>query len=369
MAAISQNERLARLGLALTEGVGPVRVRRLIDHFGSAEAALAAPIDRLAEAARLKPERAAGLAGAIDRAEAELAGLARLGGWAVVWGEDDYPEALTNLYDPPLALFGLGRFSPADGRAVAVVGSRNATDYGLRTTRRLAAELAALSVTVVSGLAVGIDSAAHDGALSAGGRSIGVLGCGLDVDYPRENRELKRRLAENGAVITEFPLGSEPAAWRFPVRNRIIAGLSRGVIVAEASPRSGSIITANLAAENGRTVMAVPGPITDRRRQGTHRLIREGAVLITSGAEAAVELWPEIDLKPSLLDAESRPSENLELDAGAERIYRLVEHSPRHADEIIRETGLSAPEAQGLLLDLELKGLIKRLPGQMFVRK
>lgn len=364
------NEILARLGLHLTDGLGPAAALRLLETFGSASAAIESGPGELAHRGRLKPETARRTTDCLDRAEAEIEALERLGGGFTALGQSGYPEWLAALPDPPLVFFHLGRWLPEDGRALAIVGSRKATEYGRLTSFRLAGELAALGITVVSGLAVGIDSQAHKGALNAAGRTIAVTGCGLDIPYPRPNVGLKARIAGGGgAVISEYPLGTEPAAWRFPVRNRIIAGLSQGVIVAEASPRSGSLITARLAAEYGRTVMAVPGPVNEQRRVGTHRLIREGAVLVTTGAEAAVEIWPEVELKSTLLDTPGRSEIISDLDGPPKRIYRLLETTPRHVDDIIRESGLAAAEALGILLDLELKGLTVRLAGQMYVRK
>jgi len=363
---ISPGERLARLALSLTEGVGPVLGRKLISAFSSAEAALEAGAEDLETQAGLPREAAVRLQVGLRRAEAELEALERLGGWVILWGEADYPEALSQIYGPPLALFGLGRLRAEDNRAVALVGSRQATDYGRRTTRQMAKDLAWFGATIVSGLAVGIDAAAHEGALKGGGRTIAVLGCGLDVDYPRENLKLKGLIAEQGAILTEFPLGSDPAAWRFPVRNRIIAGLVRGVVVGEASPSSGSLITARLALDFGRTVMAVPGPVSDRRREGTHQLIREGAVLVASGRDVVQELWPE-----ALAGAEPRPlaaEPGQDLEPGLKAVFDLVEAAPRHADEIIRAAARPPEEILGRLLDLELRGLIRQLPGQLFVK-
>jgi len=358
---------MARLALSLTEGIGAVGGRRLIEAFGSAEKVFVADPRQVEERGRLKTGSAIGLGKSLSAAEAELARLKACGGWLLVWGEEAYPRPLAHIHAPPLALFGLGGILAADERTVAVVGSRQATEYGRKTTHRLAAELASLGITVVSGLAVGIDTAAHLGALEAGGRTIAVLGSGLDVDYPRENARLKERIIASGTVLTEYTLGTQPAPWRFPVRNRIIAGLAGGVVVAEASPRSGSLITASHALEGGRTVMAVPGPVTDRRREGTHELIRQGAALVASGRQAAAEIWPELDFRPSGAPMETEPDLS-GLDKPSRLVYSLLEAAPRHVDEIIRAAGLSPEEVQGRLFDLELRGLAQRLPGQMFAK-
>ncbi|MBW1712831.1 MAG: DNA-protecting protein DprA [Deltaproteobacteria bacterium] len=370
---MTDSERTARLALALSEGIGPVRGKILLDVFGSAGRALAARAGSLQERAGLPAKVAANLGRAWQRALIELKRLTALGGWVIVRGDDNYPELLAQIPDPPLALFGLGRLQAGDSQALAVVGSRQATDYGRRTTHRLARELAGLGICVVSGLAVGIDTAAHEGALTGGGRTIAVLGCGLDVDYPLDNVGLKRRIADQGAVLTEYPLGTKPHPGIFVGRNRIIAGLVQGVVVAEASPRSGALITAGHALDFGRTVMAVPGPLTDRRREGTHALIRQGAILVTSGREAAAEMWPQ-DGQPSLFDQEhhgdggSAPEPSPELQGEAAAIYSLLEASPRHIDELIRQSGLPSDKVQVVLLELELEGLVRQLPGQQFVK-
>lgn len=371
---ITQAERKARLALALTKGVGPVRGRVLMDVFGSAEKVFEAGVEKVREMGRLPSKTADDLHKGPARAEKELKRLDRMGGWAVVLGDDDYPLLLKEIPTPPLALFGLGTLDPMDKQAVAVVGSRQATHYGRKVTDRLSRELAALGITVVSGLAVGIDAAAHQGALNGGGRTIAVLGCGLNVDYPSRNRQLKADIAGSGAVLSEYPLDKGPRAGAFPARNRIIAGLAKGVVVAEGSPRSGSLITVDHALDFGRAVMAVPGPIFDRRREGPHNLIRQGAALVTSGREVAEELWPEADrVKPgqvSLFDEGylpgPDPAEGLEPDAA--KVFTRLEATPLHIDELTRLSGLLPEQIQVTLLDLELMGLVRRLPGQLFVR-
>ncbi len=371
---ITPEERQSRLALALSPGVGPVRSMVLIDYFGSAQEILAADPGKVREAARLPRDVDLDPSKALERAEQEMERLESMGGWAVVLGDERYPALLEEIPVPPLALYGLGTLEPRDKQAVAVVGSRQATHYGLKATSRLAWEMAGLGLTVISGLAVGVDAAAHQGALDGGGRTIAVLGCGLDINYPPPNRRLKADIALSGAVLSEYPLGTKPRPGTFPVRNRIIAGLSKGVVVAEGSPRSGSLITADHALDFGRTVMAVPGPIFDRRREGPHNLIRQGAVLVTSGADVLEELWPEADrVRPGQapLFAEDAlpgpdPMEGLEPDAA--KVFGLLEATPVHADELIRVAGLPPQQTQVILLDLELLGLVRRLPGQLFVR-
>lgn len=371
---MTAKEKTARLALALTAGIGPVRGRWLLDVFGSAETALGASPEKLRQKGGLPKKVASGLKDGLAWAEEETARLDKLGGWVMVYGEESYPDLLAGIDRPPLALFGRGEITPADDKAVAIVGSRHGTEYGRRVTMMMARELARSGVTVVSGLAVGIDTAAHQGALDGGGRTIGVLGCGLDVDYPKPNRRLKEEIVGSGAMITEYPLGTQPKAGTFPARNRIIAGLAKGTVVAEASPRSGSLITAKQALDFGREVMAVPGLVTDRRRAGTHTLIRQGAALVGSGRHVIEELWPEGAESGERVRGpnwepveEDRPE--IELEPETARVFDQVEGSPRHVDDIIRGSGLPPEEVVGRLLDLELEGLVARQDGQMFVRK
>ena len=367
---MNQAEKQALIALSLTEGIGPALGGRLIEAFGSAEAAATAGPEEIRRLTGINPKISQGLPKALDRAEREINRLGKMGGWVVLLGEESYPRNLAQIYAPPLALFGLGEPLEPEPRALAVVGSRRATGYGRRVVHCLAREAAGLGVTIVSGLAMGIDAQAHAGALEAnGGKTAAVLGCGLDVPYPKRNQKLKAAIIESGSVVSEYPLGTTPKGWRFPVRNRIIAGLSSGVVVGEATLKSGSLITANLAADFGRTVMAVPGPVGDPGREGTHKLIRDGAVLVASGRQAVAELWPAMvpdsQPAPALFDQTKKPPG---LDSQAEAIYRLLEGEPKHVDEIIRQLGLNPGEALGRLLDLELKGLARQLPGQCYVR-
>lgn len=367
---MTQAEKLALIALSLTEGIGPALGGRLIEAFGSAEAAVAAKPEDIKLRTGINPKISRGLPKALDRADREIDHLEQRGGWVILLGEESYPRNLAQIYAPPLALFGLGAPLEPESRALAVVGSRRSSDYGNRIVTRLAKEVAELGVTVISGMAMGIDARAHAGALQAlDGKTVAALGCGLDVEYPKRNQKLKAAIIESGSVISEYPLGTTPKGWRFPVRNRIIAGLSAGTVVGEATLKSGSLITANLAADFGRTVMAVPGPVGDPGREGTHQLIRDGAVLVASGRQAVAELWPDMvpdsESTPPLFDQTKKPPG---LDSQAEAIYRLLEGEPKHVDEIIRRLGLNPAEALGRLLDLELKGLARQLPGQCYVR-
>ncbi len=280
-----------------------------------------------------------------------------------------YPLHLATVAAAPEALYVRGHVCDDDALAVAIVGSRRATPYGLEVAERLAAELAARGVTVVSGLARGIDTAAHQGALSAGGRTIAVLGSGVDVIYPSENRRLADRIAECGALVSQFVPGTRPLPYNFPERNRVIAGLSLGVVVVEAAERSGSLITAGFAAELGREVMAVPGRITSVESRGTHRLIQDGAALVQDGEDVIAALparWR------ACVGAAVLPGDRVEDAApvGEDhgRLLGALGEDPIGIDDIIERSGVASGRATALLLELELDGRIRQIEGKRFVR-
>jgi DNA processing protein len=258
---------------------------------------------------------------------------------------------------------------PEDERAVAVVGSRQASTYGLNVCKKICQELAWQGWTVVSGMARGIDSAAHMGALEGGGRTLAVWGTGLDVVYPTENLALSREIASSGAIVSEFPLGTPPEPGNFPVRNRIISGLSLGVTVVEATVRSGSLITARMALDQGRQVFAVPGPLGRPVVEGPHRLIKEGAKLVESAEDIIEELLPMLDRKLHR-DAEGLPiREHPDLNEKERQLWELLGMDPLHIDAIASELDFALSETAELLLRLEIKGLVKQLPGTFFVRE
>ena len=301
-------------------------------------------------------------------------------------GDDDYPSNLLKIPDPPAVLFSSGTFMARDLVSIAVVGSRYASPAGIIFAEKLTSDLARNGVAVVSGLAVGIDSAAHRGALKAGGRTLAVLGCGLDVDYPTVNADLKQAIARSGALLTEFPLGTPPTPGNFPLRNRIISGLSLGVVVVEAAERSGSLITARFALEQGREVFAVPGVAGSMRSTGTHRLIRQGAKLVESVEDILEEIRPLI--RPGHvptgatnhgelpgMEKSGRPEFGSGSGAGPlpqgspeETILtRILDKVPKHIDEIAQEANMPVQRAAAILLELELKGIVSQLPGKYFI--
>jgi DNA processing protein len=305
-------------------------------------------------------------------AEKDLATLARLGATLITYNSPYYPPLLRQIPDPPIALYTRGNFAPQDGNAVAIVGSRRCSPYGRLIAHRLARELAARGLTIVSGLATGIDAAAHEGALEAGGRTIGVMACGLDIPYPKDHSELKDRMSRQGAVITEAPLGATPTPGRFPVRNRIISGLSLGVVVVEAPEKSGALITAHLAADQGREVFAVPGNFNSAYSRGCHALIREGAKLVDEVEHIMEELNLALLTSPSpapaASPAETAPLLPVNLPPEEGRLLACLTLQQKYVDDLIAETSLPSSQVSAGLLMLELKGLIRRLPGNLFVR-
>ena len=345
-----------RLRLLRTAGIGPVTFRQLVIRFGTASAALAAVPDL----ARRGGGKAPALRTSAE-AEREIARVERLGGKFLAAGQGLYPALLAEIEDAPPLLVAKGNLNLLDRQAVAIVGARNASAAACRFARGLAHDLGEHDLVVVSGLARGIDSAAHDGALASG--TIGVIAGGIDIFYPPENEERQKALFEQGLVLAEMPPGTEPRARHFPYRNRIIAGMSSGTVVVEAAPRSGSLITARLAAEAGREVMAVPGSPLDPRAQGCNQLIRDGATLIQNAADVIDAIRP----LAGQLRSGSTPYRSAEPAMDGEGALGLVEEllgpSPVPVDEIIRLSGASSGAVQMALLELDLAGRLDRHAG------
>jgi len=363
------------LALKFVETVGNVGFNSLVKTFGSPRAVLEAPAAALQKVPRITQKTARNIRSFDDwrRVEREIESADRLGVSLVTSDSPLYPRLLLNIYDFPPILYVRGTLSAHD-ITLAVVGSRIATTYGRFTTERLCRELAMGGVTIVSGMARGIDSAAHAGALAGKGRTIAVLGSGIDVVYPPENVKLFEKIAESGAVITEFPFSTQPLAANFPARNRIISGLSLGVVVVEAGEKSGSLITARVALEQGREVFAVPGSIDSPGTKGTHKLIREGAKLVENTRDILEEILPQVDLQPAPSESVEPPmercpgkSEALKVDEQA--ILRVLGGNPIHVDALAIDTGYQIQDLLGVLMSLELKGYVKQLPGKKFVIK
>ncbi len=342
--------------------VGNVTFLRLLAHFGSPEAALKAPYRELVAVKGVSAAAAASIAehdfAPFAQAECEKVAAKRVQVVDILSGR--YPRLLMEIPDPPPYLYLMGELDGSE-IAVAVVGSRRASHYGQSTATLLARELAGQGITVVSGMARGIDTAAHWGALKAGGRSVAVLGCGIDVIYPPENDVLYRTLCEKGAVITEFPMGSEPAAEHFPSRNRIISALSRGVVVVEAGEASGSLITARYALEQGREVFAVPGNVTANGSRGANALIKEGAKLV----QQVEDILEELSIEPRLTHPKGKPP-SFPLTPQEAELYALICQGVLEIDELIAQSALTAGEVSATLLRLEVKGVITQLPGKRF---
>jgi DNA processing protein len=357
--------------LTMVPGVGPHTSRALLARFSTAGKALDASVSTLRDVAGVGPKLADKIARA--RRDYDVVGeleLCQRQGVHVIAGSDpEFPPPLNDIPDPPSLLYARGTIEPRDQLAIAIVGSRKCTPYGLRTAERLAASLARVGLTVVSGLARGIDACAHRGALKAGGRTLAVLANGLSQIYPPEHEELARQIAASGAILSEMPMRQEPLAGLFPQRNRLISGLSLGVVVVEATPRSGSLSTAHHAMEQNRDVFAVPGPVDSLSSQGCHRLIRDGARLVETVDDILEELGPlvrEVRAESSA-PAVRHPAE-LTLSDQERSILGKLDDRPQAVDDLIGATGLTASQVLATLSVLEMRRLVHRMPGQRFVR-
>ena len=371
-------EAVAVLRLLLCEGVGNAAVSRLVTEFGSARDAVDAPTGRLREVEGLYESAISAIrrGPAEDALDMELELVAQAGVCLVPWASEHYPPPLKHLdVDAPALLWIRGQYLPQDQLAVALVGSRRCSHYGRAQARRFASGLAGMGFTVVSGLARGVDSEAHRGALQAGGRTIGVLGCGLGMLESIDDPELALAVAANGALVSELPMNTPPLRGNFPPRNRIMSGLSLGVVVVEAQKRSGSLITARLAGEQGKGVFAVPGNVDSPGSRGCHALIRDGAVLVEDPRDVAEGLGPLSEpLELPGPDGESVPTASVDdaralaLSERERQVFDLLGQSAQQIDAVITRTGLAASIVSSTLLTLEIRGLVKQLPGQRYVR-
>jgi DNA processing protein len=352
------------LALHLVPGLGPRLTAALLESFGSASAARRASAGQLREVPYIGGTLANKLANSLQTVDvdAELAKMASHRVSILAIGSPDYPTALASISSAPHLLYYRGGLKPQDRRAVAIVGSRNCTLAGKRTAERVAADLAHAGYTIVSGLARGIDGAAHRGALEAGGRTLAVLAGGLSRIYPPEHKELAMQVEAAGALVSEAPMDLEPLPNSFPARNRIISGLAQAVVLVEAAQKSGALITAEHAAQQGRPVFAVPGPIDSPASAGTNALIRDG-VTLCRGAQDVIEDLTGL----AAIGATPVPTAPPALDPLQQQIWEaLVE--PRHLDEIVRALGISVPRMTGVLLTLEMKRIVRRLPGNRYER-
>jgi DNA processing protein len=360
MPTLTDSERLDRLRLIRSENVGPVTFRSLLRRFGSARAAIQALPELARRGGRAAPLRIYPAA----QAEAELDAARRMGARVVAGDDADYPAPLAAIYDAPPLLYVRGDVALLQRKTAAIVGARNASANGRRLAEDIARDLGAAGFVVVSGLARGIDHAAHRGSLDTG--TIAAVAGGADIAYPPDNEELQRAIAERGAVVSEMPPGTVPRAQHFPRRNRLISGLSLGVLVVEAAQQSGSLITARFALEQGREVLAVPGSPLDPRCRGTNNLIRQGATLAEGAADVVAALEGMTRLPESVAGQETQLSEitaDSALEADRRTIEELLGPSPVMVDELVRQCHLSAPAVRSILLELELAGRLERHPG------
>jgi DNA processing protein len=357
---------IAWIGLSSVPGVGRVTFRKLVETFGSPRQALDASVEELTGRSGISEKVAREITTFSWREPAQReVERARAAEVSIVTQDDPgYPVALKSAVDGPLLLYIKGSLLPGDDAAVALVGTRTPTHYGTSVALRMADELASAGMTIVSGMARGIDTQAHKGALDAHGRTIAVLGCGIDVPYPPENRGLMERIAASGAVVTENPFGTRPESGYFPARNRIISGLSRGTVIIEAAEDSGSLITADYTLKQGRRLFAVPGNVSSPVSRGTNSLIKQGALLVETAADvlSVLRAGPGGGAPRHIGRALPQMSEQ---EAG---VFASITADPKHIDVIMTESGSSAGILSGLLIGLELKGLVKQLPGKYFVR-
>lgn len=377
---MSEEDVLYWLALTRVEGLGLRSAHRLCEHFGSPQSAYMASLTELETVGLPAPVCQAIFAQAgVKEAEKEIEAAIQLGCQLLTYASDAYPPLLREIPDPPLVLYVKGNTGVLSEHGVAIVGTRKPTAYGLQVARRLARDLAERKLVIVSGMARGVDSAAHHGALDAWGRTVAVQGRGMDAIYPSENKRLADKIMESGALISEFPLGTGPTPENFPIRNRIISGLSLGVVIVEAAEYSGSLITARLALEQNREVFAVPGAITSAQSFGPNHLIKEGAKLVDHWVDVIEEFPAEIRMQllpaaeasegkrgplepPSLFETSLTPDQKAVFDS-------LRADESLFVDSIFGCVSLPQPRVLAALLELEMSGLIRQLPGKNFIRK
>jgi DNA processing protein len=364
---------LSWLALGLTPGLASRLSARVLKEFGSPDDVFRASPGDL-EACHLPAQTTQAIVKkqAFKRAEKELANVRKIAGCGLLnWTDPEYPQTLLQIYDPPVLLYVRGDPQVLNLPSLSIVGTRRPTLYGTQMAQRLGRDLAARGLVIVSGMARGIDAIGHQGAMDAHGRAIGILGTGIDVCYPKENKKLYEKVLERGAIISEFPLRTHPAPENFPVRNRIVAGLPLGVVVVEGAQYSGSLITSRLAMEFGREVFGVPGNATQPVSFAPNQLIKQGAKLVTCAEDVIEELSTPV--RAALVQAEQPEAEQRNLLAAAalsgseKKLYELLNAEvPMHIDEIVERSGLNSSEVLATLFDLEMKGIVRQLPGKQF---
>ena len=368
MSYFDDNEKIALLRLDSVQGIGGTRIRSLIAQFRSPSAVFQTSFTELLQVEGIDKKLAENILKRDNTqyAEEQLNKAKKVGVKIITFWDREYPENLKNTTDPPAILYVLGEIVPQDTVALAVVGTRLPSDYGKVVTDKLTVQLVRKGFTIVSGLARGIDTIAHRVTLNACGRTIAVLGSGIDVIYPGENKKLAAQIRQHGAVITEFPFGTLPDAANFPRRNRIISGLSLGTLVIEAGQKSGALITAEIALEQGREVFVIPGSILSSKSVGTNQLIKEGAKLVQTVDDIVIELEPK--LRAFCNEARQTSPIPAELPEMEQKMLTLLSDKPVHIDFIAQNLGISTAEALSVLLTLELKEFVKQLSGKMFIR-
>jgi DNA processing protein len=347
-----------------------VAFKNLLERFGGPEEIFCATLTDLLQVEGVRKEIACRIVAKEYTLDPDkvLSTLARRSARVITYADPDYPPPLREIHDPPMVLYVKGGDIPRKSAFVAVVGSRNPTPYGLKTAEKIGQGLARRGVGVASGMARGIDSAAHWGCLSGRGFTLAVMGTGIDTVYPYSNRKLFENIVRKGAVLTEFPLGTPPEPKNFPIRNRLISGLSRGVVVVEATMRSGSLITASVALEQGREVFAVPGSVHSFKSTGCHFLIKQGAKLVESPDDVLDELGMNYPFAPKIDTFKLEEKDAPTLEDSERALYEIIGDYPLHIDEIAREGNMEPGKVSSLLTRMELKGIIRQLPGKMFVR-
>jgi len=365
---IWSDKRCVWLALQMTPGLGNVACKNLLDKFDRPEEIFQASISDLTEVEGVRNEAARNIVNMelpIDPSK-ELKRVEECGARIIPFLDPSYPVALREIHDPPILLYLKGKDIPKKAVFIGVVGSRHPTPYGVKSAEKIGQGLGRRGLGVVSGMARGIDSAAHWGCLAGRGFTIAVLGTGIDITYPASNKKLADKIIREGAVISEFPLGTPPEPKNFPIRNRIISGLSQGVVVVEATKKSGSLITASLALEQGREVFAVPGSIHSFKSTGCHFLIKQGARLIENSDDILDELGLNYDYAPKTDTFKEGPLPHM--DESEKAVFDLIGDYPVHIDQISRQGNLPPGKAASILMRMELKGIIRQLPGKMFVR-
>ncbi|MDD4953467.1 MAG: DNA-processing protein DprA [Candidatus Omnitrophica bacterium] len=362
---MTQIEVLVALNMACD--IGSTRLKKLLEYFGKPQEILEAPQEKLNAVAGIGENIASRIrALKSEDISKEFKSAQRLGLKILTPEDAEYPHNLKYIYDPPIVLYVKGELEPEDSLALGIVGSRRASFYGLSCAQRFAEELSAHNFTIVSGMARGVDTAAHRGALKAGGRTIAVIGSGFNNIYPQENVGLAEEIAASGAVISEFSINTQPLPQNFPRRNRIISGLSLGILVVEAAQNSGAMITADCALEQGREVFALPGKVDSATSFGPNTLIKQGAKLVC----AVEDILEEFNLLPQ--EAKKEKVENTDkanaVISQESQVYELISSESIHLDELLEKTKLDIPRVSGILLSLQLKKLIRQLPGKQFVR-